>query len=55
MEDIRAILADMPTYGYRRVHAILRHYTQAYFNSFTRSPQNGIHSTPSSSRTTISR
>lgn len=24
MEDIKAIIADMPTYGYRRVHAILR-------------------------------
>ncbi|MDE4562416.1 IS3 family transposase [Sinorhizobium meliloti SM11] len=24
VEDIKAIIADMPTYGYRRVHAILR-------------------------------
>lgn len=24
MEDIKAIIADMPTYGYRCVHAILR-------------------------------
>lgn len=24
MEDIKAVIADMPTYGYRRVHAILR-------------------------------
>lgn len=24
VEDIKAIIADMPTYGYRRVHSILR-------------------------------
>ncbi len=24
VEDIKAVIADMPTYGYRRVHAILR-------------------------------
>ena len=25
VENIKAIIADMPTYGYRRVHAIQRH------------------------------
>ena len=24
MDEIKAIISDMPTYGYRRVHAILR-------------------------------